>query len=110
MATAYALPVTLALLGKRVEKVGDLEEVVAEIRGWLPPVPHENLWVPYLGPALDAGAATLVAHETVEALKPLGGTPTQGSWCGDEPCGSPARWWRGEGVGRPTPGHSVGQA
>ena len=71
--TAYALPVILALVGKRVEKLGDLEEVLEIARGWLPAVPSEQLWLPYLGGALDAGAATLVAQEAVEAMKPLFG-------------------------------------
>jgi len=71
--TAYALPVILALVGKRVEKLGDLEEVLEMARSWLPAVPTEQLWLPYLGGALDAGAATLVAQEAVEAIKPLRG-------------------------------------
>src|SRR5574337_1279969 len=57
-ATAYALPVTLALVGKRVEKLGDLEEALQVARDWIPPVPAEPVWLPYLGGALDAGAAT----------------------------------------------------
>ncbi|MCL5742935.1 MAG: hypothetical protein M1541_03265 [Acidobacteria bacterium] len=84
--TAYALPVTLALTGRRVERLGDLEEAVATVRGWLPAVPTEHLWLPYLGDALDAGAATLVAHEAVEALKPLSGKPlAEGFWLGPTP-------------------------
>src|SRR5574340_507885 len=71
--TAYALPVILALTGQRVEKVGDLEQTLRTARTWLPQVPTDALWLPYLGDALDAGAATLVAHEAVEALKPLCG-------------------------------------
>lgn len=71
--TAYALPVILALVGKRVEKLGDLEETLQIARSWLPAEPTEQLWLPYLGGALDAGAATLVAHEAVEAMKPLHG-------------------------------------
>src|ERR1035441_9629196 len=61
--TAYALPVILALVGKRVEKLGDLEEALQTARTWLPAPPTEKLWLPYLGGTLDAGAATLVAHE-----------------------------------------------
>jgi acetyl-CoA synthase len=81
--TAYALPVILALTGQRVERLGDLEEALQTARGWLPQVPTEKLWLPYLGDALDAGAATLIAHETVEALKPLLGVPLQsGFWLG----------------------------
>src|ERR1035438_8688795 len=69
--TAYALPVILALTGKRVERLGDLEEALATARSWLPAEPTEHLWLPYLGGALDAGAATLVAQEALEALNPL---------------------------------------
>src|ERR1035441_7922788 len=79
--TAYALPTILALVGKRVERLGDLEEAVQVARAWLPAEPSERLWLPYLGAALDAGAATLVAQEAVEALKPLGGTPLAGGPC-----------------------------
>src|ERR1035441_8222666 len=74
-ATAYALPVILALTGKRVERLGDLEETLATARSWLPAEPTERLWLPYLGGALDAGAAALVAQEAIEALKPLRGIP-----------------------------------
>ena len=84
--TAYALPTILALVGKRVERLGDLEEAVQVARAWLPAEPSERLWLPYLGAALDAGAATLVAQEAVEALKPLRGTPLAGGfWLGPTP-------------------------
>src|ERR1017187_8174213 len=62
--------------GKRVERLGDLEEALGTARSWLPAEPTERLWLPYLGGALDAGAATLVAQEAIEALKPLRGIPT----------------------------------
>ena len=84
--TAYALPVILALTGKRVERLGDLEEVLQTARGWLPRVPADDVWLPYLGSALDAGAATLVAHEAVEAIKPLRGVPLASEfWLGPTP-------------------------
>ncbi len=84
--TAYALPVILALVGKRVEKLGDLEEALSVARAWIPPIPAEHLWLPYLGGALDAGAATLVAHEAVEAMKPLCGIPyVSDFWLGPTP-------------------------
>jgi acetyl-CoA synthase len=86
--TAYALPVILALTGKAVGKLGELEEVLQSARGWLPPAPTEQLWLPYLGGALDAGCATLVAHEAVEAMKPLQGIPwVEGFWLGPTPDG-----------------------
>ncbi len=81
--TAYALPVILALTGRRVEKLSDLEQAVATARGWLPAEPTPTVWLPYLGDALDAGSATLIAHEAVEALKPLLGVPlAEGCWLG----------------------------
>jgi len=84
--TAYALPVILSLAGKRVEKLGDLEEALEEARGWLPAVPSEHVWLPYLGAALDAGAAALVAHEAVESMKPLAGIPLAFDfWLGPTP-------------------------
>ena len=84
--TAYALPTILALTGRRVERLRDLEDAVAEAHGWIPSVPTDSTWLPYLGGTLDAGAATLVAHETVESLKPLGGIPlVSGFWLGPTP-------------------------
>jgi acetyl-CoA synthase len=81
--TAYALPVILALTGQRVEKASDLESVLETARAWLPQVPTETLWLPYLGDALDAGAATLIAQEAAEALKPLLGTQLKADfWLG----------------------------
>ena len=50
--TAYALPIILALTGKRVERLGDLEEALAaKPARWLPAVPSEQVWLPYLGGA-----------------------------------------------------------
>src|ERR1039457_1026503 len=63
--TAYALPTILALVGKRVERLGDLEEAMQVARAWLPAEPSERLWLPYLGAALDAGAAPLVDRKSV---------------------------------------------
>jgi acetyl-CoA synthase len=81
--TAYALPVILALTGQRVERLGDLETALQNARCWLPKIPTDSLWLPYLGDALDAGVATLVAHEAYEALKPLNGVPLRdGHWLG----------------------------
>ena len=70
--TAYALPVILALTGQRVEKVGDLEPVLETARAWLPQVPTEKLWLPYLGDTLDAGAATL--QQEIKILSRLAAT------------------------------------
>ncbi|MCX7017554.1 MAG: acetyl-CoA decarbonylase/synthase complex subunit alpha/beta, partial [Candidatus Sumerlaeota bacterium] len=46
-------------------------------------VPDDNVWLPYLGSALDAGVATLFSFEIIEACKTLiGPNPVQGIWLG----------------------------
>ena len=67
--TAYYLPVIYALTGKKVEIIGDMKEPLVQAKSLLPEVPSEKLWLPYLGNALDAGIATLIAEEIIEALK-----------------------------------------
>ncbi|MCI2429120.1 CO dehydrogenase/CO-methylating acetyl-CoA synthase complex subunit beta [Candidatus Acetothermia bacterium] len=69
--TAYNLPLILALLGLKVETLKDCQEALGHAKDLLPPVPEESLWLPYLGNALDAGIATLIAEEIIEALKYL---------------------------------------
>ena len=69
--TAYYLPLILALLGKKVERLKDCQQSLDEMRILLPEIPSESLWLPYLGSTLDAGIATLVAEEVIEALKYL---------------------------------------
>ncbi|MBM4143582.1 MAG: CO dehydrogenase/CO-methylating acetyl-CoA synthase complex subunit beta [Lentisphaerae bacterium] len=81
--TAYYLPIMLLFLGQRVKKLGDLEESLAEARKLLPEVPSDEVWLPYLGDTLDAGVATLIAEETIEALKyAVGPGPAGGLWLG----------------------------
>jgi len=81
--TAYYLPIMYLFLGQRVEKVGDLEESLQEARRLLADVPSDELWLPYLGDALDAGVATLIAEETIEVLKyVMGPDPVDGIWLG----------------------------
>jgi acetyl-CoA synthase len=67
--TAYFLPTILGMTGKAIEKVGDLKPVVDYARGLLHPTPAENRWTPYLGETLDSGMATLLAAETIEAVR-----------------------------------------
>ncbi|MFQ5855026.1 MAG: LAGLIDADG family homing endonuclease [Anaerolineae bacterium] len=69
--TAYYLPLILAFLGLKVETLQDCETALAEAKKLLPPPPADQLWLPYLGDALDAGIATLIAEEIIEALKYL---------------------------------------
>ena len=81
--TAYYLPIMYLFLGQKVEKLGDLQESLAEARKLLRPVPADNLWLPYLGDTLDCGVATLLAEETIEVLKYAGdSTPADGIWLG----------------------------
>ena len=79
--TAYYLPIMYLFLGQKVEKLGDLTESMAEARKLLAPIPADDMWLPYLGDTLDAGVATLIAEETIEALKFVTGPdPVEGIW------------------------------
>jgi acetyl-CoA synthase len=69
--TAYYLPLILALLGLKIETLKQCSQALSEARLLLPPVPTEKLWLPYLGSALDAGIATLISQEVIEALRYL---------------------------------------
>ena len=81
--TAYYLPIMYLFLGQKVEKLGDLEESLEEATKLLSEVPTDSLWLPYLGDTLDAGVATLIAEETIEVLKYVGGrSPVEGIWLG----------------------------
>lgn len=81
--TAYYLPIIHSMLGLKPSTLGDLEEVIDEIKGLLPAMVDDEIWLPYLGPALDAGMATLFAEEIIEACKYLDGpNPVQGIWLG----------------------------
>ena len=87
--TAYYLPVIYSMLGAKVEKLSDMEPVLDECRSMLPPIPADDVWLPYLGGTLDAGMATLFCFEIIEACKcligppPLSGGDTGGvSWLG----------------------------
>ncbi|MCU0723385.1 MAG: CO dehydrogenase/CO-methylating acetyl-CoA synthase complex subunit beta, partial [Planctomycetes bacterium] len=84
--TAYFLPVVHGMTGLRVSAVGDCREVLKAARGLLPPEPARERWLPYLGPALDAGMAALFADEVLEILKYLQAPPpyAAGERCPDE--------------------------
>lgn len=71
--TAYYLPTILGLTGQKVETVGDLIPVMDQIKRYLHPIPAESRWTPYLGETLDAGIATLLSMETIQALRYLFG-------------------------------------
>lgn len=67
--TGYYLPISHGILGMNIENLGGLKELLEETKKLLPPVPEDNLWVPYLGHTLDAGMATLFADEIIESIK-----------------------------------------
>jgi len=69
--TAYYLPVIYGILGIKVEKLSDMEAVLARCRRIMPPLVKETHPLPYLGPALDAGMATFFAEEIIEAIRYL---------------------------------------
>ena len=69
--TAYYLPITYGILGMKVERLGDMEAVLKRCRALLPPLVKENVHLPYLGPALDAGMATFFAEEISESIRYL---------------------------------------
>jgi len=72
--TAFFLPMIYALTGRRVESLADMKPVLEHCRrDLLHPVPSEEVWLPYLGHGLDAGAATMFAQEILCALDCLDG-------------------------------------
>jgi acetyl-CoA synthase len=82
--TGYYIPIIYSMTGCAVETLADFEEVMAEeIKPLMPPLVDDEIWVPYLGHALDAGMATLFAEEMIEACKYLiGPNPVDGIWLG----------------------------
>ena len=81
--TGYYLPIIYSMTGIEVSKLSDFEQVLAGIKDLLPPQVDEQMWLPYLGPTLDAGMATLFAEEIIEACKYIiGPNPVDGIWLG----------------------------
>ena len=69
--TAFFLPMANALMGLEIKNVGQMKPVLDHVKELLPPHPSESLWLPYLGDALDAGIATLLAEEMIVAFRYL---------------------------------------
>jgi len=67
--TAYYLPIIYSLLGLKVETLEDAIQPMKFARSLLPPHLRNINYLPYLGPLLDAGMATLFAEEIVEAIR-----------------------------------------
>jgi len=69
--TAYYLPMSHALMGLKIETLGQMKPVMAHAKDLLGPEPSDKLWFPYLGTALDAGIATLLSEEIIMVLRYL---------------------------------------
>ena len=67
--TAYYLPLIYGITGNPVEKLSQLLPVVKQAHSLLHPKPAARHWTPYLGETLDSGMATLLAAETIEAVR-----------------------------------------
>ncbi|MFN2198040.1 MAG: CO dehydrogenase/CO-methylating acetyl-CoA synthase complex subunit beta, partial [Anaerolineales bacterium] len=67
--TAYFLPTIFGMTGLSVETLGQLEPVMEHARSLLHPLPSHAHWTPYLGETMDSGMATLLAAETIEAVR-----------------------------------------
>ena len=57
--TAFYLPMAYSLLGMEAKTLGDAKAIMDRVGSLLPDVPSENVWLPYLGPTLDAGITTV---------------------------------------------------
>jgi acetyl-CoA synthase len=75
-ATAYNLPMSYSLMGLEVKTLAGLRPQVEHARELLNPIPTDDLWLPYLGDGLDAGAATMLAQEALVALRTCNGYTT----------------------------------
>ena len=69
--TGYYLPVIYSLTGMKVETLEDLQKPMGFARGLLPPHIKGKHHLPYLGPLLDAGMASIFAYEIKEALRSI---------------------------------------
>jgi acetyl-CoA synthase len=67
--TAYYLPLIYGMTGQEVETLAQLQPILEHARTLLHPIPSPNHWTPYLGETLDSGMATLLAAETIEAVR-----------------------------------------
>ncbi len=69
--TGYYLPVIYGILGFPVKTLGDAGLVLDRAEQLIPPQVREKHHLPYLGPVLDAGMATLFNFEIIEAIRYL---------------------------------------
>lgn len=69
--TGYYLPVIYGILGFPVKTLGDAGLVLDRSEQLIPPPIREKHHLPYLGPVLDAGMASLFNYEIIEAIRYL---------------------------------------
>ena len=69
--TGYYLPVIYGILGYPVQNLGDVGVVLDRSEQLIPPLVREKTPLPYLGPVLDAGMASLFNYEIIEAIRYL---------------------------------------
>lgn len=69
--TGYYLPVIYGILGYPVKNLGDAGVVLDRSEQLIPPLVREKTPLPYLGPVLDAGMASLFNYEIIEAIRYL---------------------------------------
>jgi acetyl-CoA synthase len=69
--TAYYLPIIYSILGIPVKTLGDAKKPMDVARKLLPAHVKNMYHLPYLGPLLDAGMATLFAEEIAEVIRYL---------------------------------------
>lgn len=69
--TGYYLPVIYGILGFPVKNLGDAGVVLDRSEQLIPPLVREKTHLPYLGPVLDAGMASLFNYEIIEAIRYL---------------------------------------
>ncbi len=67
--TGYYLPVIYGILGFPVKNLGDCGVVLDRAEELIPPLVRERHHLPYLGPVLDAGMASLFNYEIIEAIR-----------------------------------------
>ncbi len=69
--TGYYLPIIYGMMGHKVNTLEDMKAVFDQCKSLLPAPVYSKHHLPFLGPALDAGMATLFAEECSECLRYL---------------------------------------
>jgi acetyl-CoA synthase len=67
--TGYFLPTIYGMTGVEITTLGQFKPILEQARQLLHPMPSKKHWTPYLGETLDSGMATLLAAETIEAIR-----------------------------------------